>query len=145
MKTIKKNVYYCDYCKKRSLSGWHMRNHELRCTANPERVCRICERESLSDLIEYFKGRFTLAPVFLGDHEGNVYGDTFEVIWKGEPVTLDEVRKRVGDCPNCIFAIIRQCKFNHHFFNKEKQFEFDYKKELALELAGRNEENPFDT
>lgn len=28
MKTIKKNVYYCDFCKKKGLSKYHLEIHE---------------------------------------------------------------------------------------------------------------------
>lgn len=61
------------------------------------------------------------------DHLGNHIGDYFKVEWIGDPVTIEEIRKSVDNCPNCIFSILRQCKFNFKCFEFP---EFDYKKEL---------------
>jgi hypothetical protein len=129
MKVVKKNVYYCEFCKKKGLSGGHMQQHEKNCTANPDRYCRACGTESIKEIIEGFKSRFKLEPFMIEDPEGNFVGEDFKVIWTGEPVTLDEVLKSVDHCPNCVFTIIRQCKFNWHYF--KDAFAYDYKKDLA--------------
>lgn len=42
MKTIKRNRYYCDYCKKSSGGSYAMKLHEAHCTNNPNRKCRMC-------------------------------------------------------------------------------------------------------
>jgi hypothetical protein len=42
MKIRKKNVYYCDFCKKHSLMP--LLKHERACTLNPGRTCRMCEQ-----------------------------------------------------------------------------------------------------
>lgn len=36
--------YYCDHCNKGSGSPSAMRRHERGCTANPQRVCGMCEK-----------------------------------------------------------------------------------------------------
>lgn len=46
MKIIKKNVYYCNFCNKRGLSSYWMRQHEEHCTMNPNRHCNMCERDT---------------------------------------------------------------------------------------------------
>jgi hypothetical protein len=139
MKTVKKNVYYCDYCKKRKLTSHAMLIHERHCTANPHRECRMCEitPERINELIEEFKKRFTLEPVKeINNLTGLVYNETFKVIWKDKPVTLEEVRNSVDGCPNCMLAIIRQCKFSSHYF---EDFEnFDYNKEMEEAIKERN-------
>lgn len=40
-RTVKR--YYCDHCKKAGLSRFHMEKHERGCTANPNRVCGMCQ------------------------------------------------------------------------------------------------------
>lgn len=136
MKTVKKNVYYCDYCNKRNLSGGVMKKHESRCTANPDRVCGFCEisqgvSPNIRELVVNYKSRFTVDISKID--EGEFWEQEIETVkWIGEPITLAEIRKEVNDCPNCIFAIIRQCKFNYHYFDELGFKEFDYKKELAV-------------
>jgi hypothetical protein len=139
MKIIKKNVYYCDFCGKRSLSKGHMNTHESHCTANPNRECRLCGVKSIADLIEDLKKRFSLEPKIQYDEFGSTIGETFSVVWTGEPVTLDELRKRTDNCPNCMLAIMRQCKFNYHYFNENDEFEFDYKAESQRALSEKLE------
>jgi hypothetical protein len=55
MKIIKKNVYYCDHCKKKGLSAVHIRNHEGRCTNNPDRWCGACENANTKEIVEALK------------------------------------------------------------------------------------------
>lgn len=132
MKVVKKNVYYCDHCKKRGLSLSHMRTHEWHCTANPNRSCRACENGNIVELIHGFKTRFTLKEIlsFADPFEGNDIrnNDSHEVIWTGEPVTLKEVMDSVEGCPNCTLAILRQVGFNRHYFHFD---EFKYKELLS--------------
>ena len=41
MKEKQKTVYYCDFCKKYRLTRNSMALHELHCTLNPDRICRV--------------------------------------------------------------------------------------------------------
>jgi hypothetical protein len=43
MKILTKKVYYCDFCKKHSLSSYTIKEHEKHCTCNPNRECKMCE------------------------------------------------------------------------------------------------------
>src|SRR5688572_17673310 len=100
MKTEKKNVYYCDYCKKRSLAANHMKTHEKHCTNNPDRQCRLCGMGTIKGMIQEFKARFNLNKLEYGPFTQEYHGE-YEVLWVGEPVTLQEIRDAVGNCPNC--------------------------------------------
>jgi hypothetical protein len=134
MRTVKRNVYYCDHCNKRNLSLFHMRKHEAHCTANPLRICGVCESASISrGAIERFKARFSLAdnpnanPSFDDIYDPEQNHDEKIVTWIGEPITLREVRDSVDNCPACILAVLRQTGLNRHYFHLEK---FEFKKEL---------------
>jgi len=41
MHSVRKLVYYCDYCRKYKLTPHSMGVHETHCTLNPNRVCRM--------------------------------------------------------------------------------------------------------
>lgn len=129
MKAIKKNVYYCDYCNKRGLSSAHMKRHEKGCTLNPDRQCRMaCESsKNIRSIIFGLKQRFVLKQTtplerFETDRE-------LKVEWIGEPVTLKEIREATNDCPACMMAVIRQLRFNYHYFDGMVA-EFDFKAEM---------------
>ena len=124
MKTIKKNVYYCDFCKKRSLSAPHMHKHEKRCTNNPNRICGICGRQpdSLKQIVKELKGRFSIKQDIY--YPGNTTVE--KVLWyEDKPVTLEEIRNMADYCPACILAILRQTNMTWQLFD----FNFDYLKE----------------
>lgn len=42
MRSVLRMRHYCDFCKKSSGQKPSMAKHEKSCTANPERVCRMC-------------------------------------------------------------------------------------------------------
>ena len=126
MRTVKKNVYYCDYCKKRSLSAAHMNKHETGCTANPDRYCKLCYgnemgQHDIRQITEQLKTRFEII-----ETQGE-YGTELTAKWNAEPITLTEIQKSVDDCPNCTLAILRQTGLNRYPF--EISDKFDYKKE----------------
>jgi|SRR5687767_5475208 len=133
MKTIKKNVYYCDFCNKRSLSAPSTSKHEKHCTANPNRSCRMCEGNNIGELVEGFKKRFTLIP-YIEDYGGGYKEDDFKVEWIGDPVTLNEIQETVDYCPACVLSVLRQAGFSFHYFG----FEYDYKKEVGEYWAEKN-------
>ena len=43
MRTAMRPRYYCDHCNKGNGSPSAMRRHERGCTANPRRICGMCE------------------------------------------------------------------------------------------------------
>ena len=105
MKIVKKNVYYCDHCKKHYLSKRSCIDHELHCTKNPGRKCKMCDFvcESGGDSGE------SLANLIAILDDDNLSGS--EAIKKVREMT---------DCPICILSAIRQCKdpvVFYEFFN----------------------------
>ena len=80
--------YKCDFCGKQNLSSVHMARHERHCTANPNRICRMCahaenEQRPLPELIR------ALDTTIPG------YG-------------INELRELASGCPMCMLAAVRQ-------------------------------------
>ncbi len=132
MKTIKKNVYYCDYCKKRGLSASAMSVHEKHCTANPNRKCRLCNNNL--DIIPFMRELGHRFELLITEDEYGI--STHEVHWIGTPITLQEVLEFTDGCPNCTLAILRQTKLNYSVFG----FKYDFKKEMAAYWSEKNNE-----
>jgi hypothetical protein len=87
---MKKNKvwrYYCDYCKKGSCSGGHMKKHESSCTMNPNRKCKMCDygglkQQPIADLIN---------ALGIGDDNG-----------------FKKLSNLTDGCPVCILSAINQ-------------------------------------
>ena len=142
MKTVKKNVYYCEHCNnKRGLSASAMSVHEKHCTANPDRECRMCNNyeggstNNIREIVEELKSRFVLELNEKEQYEGGPLMKDYKAKWTGKPITIEEIRNRVDGCPNCMLAIIRQSKFAYHYFEGTEFGEFDYKKEFSERSA----------
>lgn len=136
MKIIKKNVYYCEHCKKKGLSASAMTKHERGCTANPKRECRMCDGNDIPEIVSMLKTRFELEVKKLREHDwGHEYEETV-VNWKGDVIKVDEVRNLVDGCPTCMLAVIRQTGLNRYW---HKEFgEFDFKKEMQWAVSEKN-------
>lgn len=134
MKTIKKNVYYCEYCNKHGLSASKMVIHERHCTANPERDCRLCGYNGgFIEKITELKKRFTIVK----EQEKYTGFDIDIIKWEDKEITIDELKNITDGCPNCILTIIRGIGLIHYGFD----FHFDYKTELAEYWKMINEED----
>lgn len=98
-----KKVYYCEFCKKRSLRKDTMIKHEKHCTLNPNRICRLCGVINIKPLIEKYKSL---------------------------PITEDSVSQILDECdccPNCTLTVLRCIDA----FNEDNpHIEFDYGKTL---------------
>ncbi len=126
MKTKRKIVYYCDFCKKKSLRS--LKIHEKHCTANPDRECRLCDNKDIKPIIEKYKKFFTIEEtekVILGGQEWEV---VIKPTFKKEFTLRDIVNELDYICPNCILAIIRCLGLNRYYM--EDKFKFNYKKAL---------------
>ena len=138
MKTVKKNVYYCDFCNKRSLSASHMIKHELHCTANINRECKLCDYDDfendLHKIVESLKSRFII------EEENTELGVFEKVVWTGDPATIDEIKRMANDCPNCTLAALRLTNMHFGIFN----FDYDYKKHLQEWYAERDQEQTYE-
>ena len=102
--------YYCDYCKKAGCSGWHMKNHELHCTMNPNRDCRVCDligaaQVPISDLIAVLPD-----PTLLLQYDTGPDGEDQGQHWEdwGVDAAIEKLREMTEHCPACIMAALRQ-------------------------------------
>ena len=96
----------CDYCGKKNWSPSHMSKHELHCTKNPNRECRVCkmvegEQKPIADLLALLP-----EPVSWVDKYGVLvfHEDTMKNI----NAALPSLRSACQDCPACILAAPRQ-------------------------------------
>ena len=126
MKIIRKNVYYCEFCKKSGCAAGHMAKHERRCTRNPNRecgVCRLIEGELSSEPVA---GRVALlpdpAPFVLHKGSDPVYS---EELTAAANAALQSLRLECEDCPACILAAIRQSGIPVWMVS-----DFDYRSEM---------------
>lgn len=124
MITKKVKRYYCEHpgCKKSGGAAWAMRYHEARCTANPNRVCGMCEMcdggtETLQELIAVLP-----EPVGWGECDGDPTGELYKG-WHRQAAEGLKRLQELTECPACILAAIRQrgiagyCDFD---FKKER-------------------------
>lgn len=142
MRVVKKNVYYCDFCKKKSLRK--LTEHEKHCTGNPNRQCRLCKNKiSIPELIKNY-------PVNQEEYANTptnyITIDTFK-----------QIRDDAEQCPMCILTILRalnafvivakQEQKEEYLsitgmFNPEKylhQYHYDFKKDLANYWQEKND------
>jgi hypothetical protein len=108
MKTIKKNVYYCDFCKKRGLASGAMKKHEERCTMNPNRICGVCKMlEETQAPIEKLKAAVPDVSAFVVESDMlSLSGDASAAL----NAALPGLARVANDCPACIMAAYRQSK-----------------------------------
>lgn len=123
----KKNVYYCEYCKKKSLRS--LKIHERHCTANPDRECRLCDNKSIKPIIEKYQKYFYIRKTKKHSYVADL--DTIEItpVFKRKFTLRDLVNELDYICPNCILALIRCLDLNRYWM--DKKYKFDYQKALA--------------
>jgi hypothetical protein len=95
--------YYCDYCKKTGYSKGHMAKHEIHCTKNPDRICRVCTKLLQQDQPP-LKDIIALLPTF--DWQQQEY--TTDAMESAIDEILPKVRDAASGCPVCIMAAFRQ-------------------------------------
>lgn len=88
--------YKCDFCGKANCSGGAIAKHELHCTKNPNRACRMCaavgdKQAPMADLIAAIK-----------------YGESDELGFRSTFRKIDALRSVAHNCPACILAALRQ-------------------------------------
>lgn len=129
MRKERRIVYYCDFCKKRSLRS--LAKHEKNCTANPGRSCGICGGGAFSEVKEKYAALFSLK-----DKEIHIPGfkdpDIIKVAEYKEPFTWENIRDDLDGCPACLLAVLRQLGLLYHYhetvnnnYNLRKTFD-DY-------------------
>ena len=121
MKIVKKNVYYCEFCKKKGLSAGHMNAHENSCTGNLKRECRMCidEQPDYPVLIGKYKSQMKMrTEVTEEQYVGKYITHTIE-----QKPSLDDIAEDCGGCPACVLTVLRACDLCGH----EWEMGFDFK------------------
>lgn len=120
MKTIKKNVYYCDFCHKHRLQAGAIIEHEKHCTLNPARHCRMCDDGPINPEVRVIEHKNSIGPVWL-EKEVTINGD---------------------ECPACVLAFVRQNKITNVLikFPKNGSVHWDYKAATEKWWEERNRE-----
>lgn len=111
MRTKKVNRYWCDYCNKAGLQAGAMRKHELHCTLNPNRKCRVCDllencRTPLADLMAMLPDTTAYhAPEYLIN--GGIEETEHYKLTEAMKAILPAFREASGNCPACMLAAMR--------------------------------------
>lgn len=123
MKIVKR--YWCDHCNKAGLSAHAMAKHELHCTMNPDRNCRVCTlinggytvgREEMAKLLallpepsdDLYSG-CTCPPLYDENHRHlDTCSDPFVRLTRDMLIALPKLREATDNCPACILAALRQ-------------------------------------
>jgi len=133
MKIRKKNVYYCDFCKKHSLVP--LLKHERACTLNPGRTCRMCE-ETRSNYQQTAQKIYDQTIKTMNEMDGD------------RPFTIEvksvDLMDPVEACPACALTILRLV---HKLIAERLEdwtihlvTDFDYAKEKTAWWNDRNAE-----
>lgn len=129
--------YYCEFCKKSGGHAYWMRKHEAACTANPDRVCGMCELcadgggASLEELMACLPDghewdRLDRMDYLSGDESSRRRKESLEGLSKMRELT---------NCPACLLAAIRQrgmtfyCGCDVDWEGETGSEGFDWKKE----------------
>jgi hypothetical protein len=123
MRTKHVTRYYCDFCPRGYFAKRSMERHEKGCTANPGRICGLCE---------YAEPRLTQKPMFdlVECLTGGLQGDYSNIDIEGR---MRNLRSLAEGCPGCILAAIRQSGIVKALFDDEygpPDLKFDFKAEL---------------
>lgn len=115
-----------------------MKKHELHCTMNPNRKCRMCE------LLEQTRPDYAEIIVLVPKSESR-FEQMVDAVGRGYTgiadndndirASLDMVRGKTGNCPACIMAVYRQAGIPIPILS-----DFDYKKEREDFFAKYNDE-----
>ena len=125
--------YYCEHCKKCGGSSFHMKTHEIHCTMNPFRVCRVCP------LVEETQRPIRELMAMLPEEVVVWHGSELEweisyscSSWPGIDKAVVKLRELTG-CPACMMAALRQ-----KGIPVGAAYGFDYKAEMSIVFAGGN-------
>ena len=133
MKTIKKNVYYCDFCKKKGLSASALSKHEKHCTGNINRVCRMCEgnQPNYQEAVDRLGPRVKQIP-----ESSHPFGDESTALMK---TIMDDLVDIAEGCPACCLTLIRQLSPLLPIVGPS--LPYNYKEEVASWWKERTAEN----
>lgn len=113
MKSRQVTQFICEFCGAKKYASWAMKQHEARCTKNPQRHCRMCcdewghPVESLLPKVREIAGEYPLVPSSFEDDAGYYNTEDAEAI-------LNKVRSLVDGCPACTLALLRLSGLVHN-------------------------------
>lgn len=108
--------YRCDFCGKKKYTKHAMTIHELHCTMNPKRECRVCSVYQAD--IEIIKAQL---PVLDIDYQ--IEDNFFCGIEHAFEKKFKAIKEAANGCPMCIFAALRQAGFPWVYTDFEKDTE----------------------
>lgn len=122
--------YYCEFCGKGSGNPAAIQKHELYCTKNPNRICRMCkligvEQKPMSELLKLLPDDSE----FILDAKYGIAIETIELA----NTALTELQEETEACPACTLATIRQKggKFvKAHLYDR-----FDFKQQAKIVMG----------
>ena len=153
MRIKRVNRYYCDFCKKSGCSKFHLQQHESSCTANPDRVCRMCkfvaddggdcEQKPMAELLALLpKGPCQVCGGKHVEIHANSLGaaETFSCLHCDElrartTLAMATLRQATDNCPMCILSALRQAGLCGYVGTEN----FDFKKERESLFASIND------
>ena len=126
MKKFKRWRYKCDHCGKVGGSGHHMKNHENRCTMNPDRQCGMCglveEIDPDGELTLPLSELTDIVMIYAGAMKDVDQYREQDVVGQIQSALFAELRPAAHNCPACILAALRLA--DHWWLG-----EFDFKVE----------------
>lgn len=131
MKIKVKKVYYCDFCKKHSLRN--LTEHEKHCTANPNRICKLCELCGISNDIPKLIEKYKEIAEPYNMMNSKVSGEVIDI---PQDDILKLLKEDTDYCPNCILTILRCSGLNILV-----HMAYDYKEEMKNFWEEFNKDN----
>jgi len=111
--------YYCDFCGKSGCNKASIKKHEMHCTMNPNRICRMCElMEWEQQPIEKLKKSIVKIKDEKQVDDGFITG-----IIPAE-YNIEKLKDISNGCPACIMSALRQSGINLAWVG------FDYQKSV---------------
>lgn len=105
MKIVRKNVYYCEFCRKKGLSSGHMKHHEAHCTGNINRECGMCEEQpNYAKLVAKYNAQMKFHVTETSDDF-----DTYKTIVVDGKPNIADIETDCNECPICTFTVLRGC------------------------------------
>lgn len=110
MRTERRLRYYCDHCKKSGGQKPAMAMHELSCTKNPDRVCRMCRLIDSEEVTATLTELMAALPDPLQHVKTDRWGTytNYDTLSPLLAEAIPKLRELAQGCPACILAALRQ-------------------------------------